>query len=593
VAILEIAEEKISFQRNIAQVFLDRDLYLSLEHPVKQLEDHLDFIYSKMMTEKSIDGYFVMLDDLNAVCAKLEVENLIEGINVIFGIAGKKLHQFTLDLVEGEKGKAILSLNIEPKEMANHHYKWLEVQINQKLANKWADWKVDPAVVQSLWKRCAHYGEKVVNYPIKAREEYFNPNLKNTTRDYYIYSDAQTGDVCVLLGSIRNIEPATLLKEVVRKVEEELFNLSKNNNLSGISQILREHIEKEIAGAFAGPLGIGCSMPYTFLAANFRNSPPVVQGVHPLLPMLALNSLARNTDIPASDSSRIEFEKEDVKKSLSELARARFIRKRDERLVVHDDVKFNGFQSARNFPDYFISALDVSKSGLMEKKSKNRDFKTMFIGLSQENLEKYVDYYNSFKVNLNKLISSAKGDKPYMLNFQFYPLSTNLAKPRIKNDFKYELEHSKLCNLLIKEMTTLKGAENNPNWYSKNLVPEIPVDEIKKSLSMLENSGFVEWDSVNKRYIQTKKDIVADMPGYLQGTEFHGDVIDLMIGSRPWETDQDGDYVSTMFSASEDERKDIQKLYDEFLNNIFKLSGQNTKVDVIFQLSLQLFSILK
>ena len=120
-----------------------------------------------------------------------------------------------------------------------------------------------------------------------------------------------------------------------------------------------------------------------------------------------------------------------------------------------------------------------------------------------------------FSSRLPQKRSPSRGDSGASL--QFYPLTLDSFTAQDPNRTGPEFENSNLCNLLIKEMSSLYGATNDPNWFIKKMIPYIPAKEIQSSLNMLIKTGFIKWEKQNNRFVQTKKDIVAEMPGYLKG----------------------------------------------------------------------------
>ena len=59
------------------------------------------------------------------------------------------------------------------------------------------------------------------------------------------------------------------------------------------------------------------------------------------------------------------------------------------------------------------------------------------------------------------------------------------------------------------------------------------------------------------------------MPGYIQGANFHRDVIDLVLDLDPKDLNLRGDLITKTIMLSPESKKELQKIYDKFFNEHF------------------------
>lgn len=149
------------------------------------------------------------------------------------------------------------------------------------------------------------------------------------------------------------------------------------------------------------------------------------------------------------------------------------------------------------------------------------------------------------------------------------------------------------CNLLVREMAELPRIIDDPTWFAQRTGPDIPLNDIKSSLEMLKKGRFLTYDHVKRRLIQTNKDLIANSPKYPRGKEFHTDVLKLALFSEASERTVTEDFLSMSFATNQKKREDVRKIYDVMLHDAFDMPSYSTDPNLIFQLSLQLFPLIK
>ena len=111
--------------------------------------------------------------------------------------------------------------------------------------------------------------------------------------------------------------------------------------------------------------------------------------------------MATHLDVSVIQSHNKAFALEGthIKEAKLALASGKIITKKKDNsgLTISPNVYEFGFQSAKSDPEVVIGALNAAKIGAFNKNPNDRDFKTMLIGISKFDVEKFESYYNTFK----------------------------------------------------------------------------------------------------------------------------------------------------------------------------------------------------
>ncbi|SMF74591.1 TIGR02147 family protein [Pseudobacteriovorax antillogorgiicola] len=589
---LQKVEKSLHVEHGLVTVTIDPEMVEILENAPQQVMGHARLLLAGLRSGGKIDAFELMPDDLKGVWDLLKVKNLPRPLSILIGLGGPKIQEINIDLSPKHKDYALVTIDLNSEEMKRIHPYWLEYYLNKRLEKKNCDWKLDPSCIQSIWERKVHSKEDIRNYPLAKKTEY---NPRRHGKRFAIRIRPYSLDIYVILGDLKGYEEEELSQAIIKDIQKAIFKLSVDPRNSGVFKVFVGHIQKQIHLAYHGPAAMGYGFPMTFLGGLAFTRTVKVQGVDPLLPMAYLKSLESKLDIRGQNLLGIANNELDIERCAKALLRKRLIRLNKEKdlQVITGRVLLRGFIAARQDHDYCRRGMEVAQEGLTVKKA-HRDYKTMMIGVAKNAIPEYMELYQNFKREATLLLQKSRGRDLYHFNLQFFPLTRIAPKPveqlREENE---DFRDSRWCNLLIREMVGLPGVKDDPTWFGLHMNPGIPISDIKSSLSMLKRGGFLKYDQLKGRLSQTTKDIIAEEPSYLQGIQFHTDVLNLALLSEAWKQPDQGDFISISFTTDDATRKEIQKVYDRFLYQIFERASKTSEPNGIYQLSVQLFPLMR
>lgn len=587
---LKKVEDCLSLRSGAISLDIDSELVNTLFASPSQVLGHANLILAGIKSSGKIDDFVLFTDELTAFWEVLQYKTLPHPITVMIGVGGRRIPQLEVDLSAEKKNQCLISIGPYEKKPYGHP-RWLEHNINQKLAAKNCPWKIDPGSVEGIWQRSSTLGlpvNKFVSY-----KKLSSKALSRDSRHWRLSLRPITGDIVVMINNVQDENSETMEKEIIRAAKGAIAQISLDHRNTGLYWVFSKHIKKRVQEAFHGPQCVGFSLPFSFIAAARVDVFTKFSKYDPLLPLATMQSIRSNINLSSKNLIGVDADCISINKCLEQLEDERLVTytKQSQELKVTPAVKVHGFITGHGHSTYIKHALNAAKLGIIDTTANRRDYKTMMIGIAKDRIPEYRKNLESYQIRIIDFISRSQGPELYQINLQFFPLSR--ISPRPLSDLKQAdntFRNSRWVNLLIRELTGLPGARSDPSWFAVHLVPNIPVSDIKSSLISLRKGGFIHFNPNTLRLKQTQKDIIAQEPSYTQGTQFHTDVLDLALYTQPWEQDT-GILLSTSFTCDHNGRQELQKIYDDFLFGMFQAASKTIEPNIIYQLSLQLFPL--
>lgn len=189
-------------------------------------------------------------------------------------------------------------------------------------------------------------------------------------------------------------------------------------------------------------------------------------------------------------------------------------------------------------------------------------------------------------VNYNQ----AKPSEKHHYAEELFRLSHDKANPLLEAQFSYM---TKWYFVAIREMIGNIDFKSDPEWISKNLLPNIPVDEVKSAIKELLSLGLIK-KSPNGKLDQTLKTIVNNpTTASLLASEFHRQMM-LRASEALFSVDREFREVSsTTICLTEEGFKMLRKWAQELVKKSLDLSERERETTAVYQINLQLFPLTK
>lgn len=211
------------------------------------------------------------------------------------------------------------------------------------------------------------------------------------------------------------------------------------------------------------------------------------------------------------------------------------------------------------------AALRLSKA--MQLNTKETDFFLSLIGFNQ------AKDAESKSVFFNKIASYKEFKKVHGLTRDQY------------------IYFSKWYNVAIREMVNISGFRMDYDWISQNLVPSVPIKEVKESLDLLIRLNLIEKND-QQQWKQTHQHVeTSSLVSSSFLYNFHQEMI--FLSKQSLQQSAKTRKVSAVTMAiSQEEFDEINKLMDQFQKNIQKLlTKKSSKPDRVCQFNQQLFTL--
>ncbi len=149
-------------------------------------------------------------------------------------------------------------------------------------------------------------------------------------------------------------------------------------------------------------------------------------------------------------------------------------------------------------------------------------------------------------------------------------------------------------NVAIFELMSYEDARDDPEWISKVLIPTVAVAKVRKSLALLQELGYLDYDKKKGRLRPTSVSIdTGDEVSGLSVLSYHKQMIslakDAIVRVRKNER-----YISSVtVSISKDKFSAIKDKINQLQEEIIKLAEQSESMEDVIQVNFQMFPLAK
>lgn len=592
---IETLTKHVKPHEGLILLYVNEALYSKFSDSPSQIIDFTLKTMRKYLQDDPMADFAIFEQNLMITWERIGTIGLTQNLRLVLGAYGQKLRKISFSPSD-EQETLLLKVDMTPGEMKKIHPLWLYHSIAKKMKKSTYEWRPDKANIESVWERIVHSMERIKEYPIRSAQK-FTPHRKR--KSYRIISRKDSGDIIVTLENLRKYPQKDLQKLIIKDVIKEVEEMASDSRNTGVYKIFVKHIKTQLKSAFYGPQCLEVGLPYSFIGAIRVNFDYISERVHPALPSALLKLCQAGSPLESLISSPICESKEDLEVCLQQLEKMGLIVFDREKRVfnVPNRIRILGFVENNVNKNLICETLTLAKDSL-SLKEKLRTYNTMMIGISKNDIPKYIEMTESLKRQTLELLNTdsqlENHDKNlFHLNLQVFPLTRTSPKYNhslyVKNE---NYRNSRWCKLLVREMAGLPGSHHDPIWFAQHMEPAIPLEDIKASLSMLKKGGFLKVDPVSGSLIQTSKDIITESPRYTQGSQFHTDVLDLAIYSIEWEPTTPYEFVSQSYYCSHGVQKEISDIYYKYMVDVFNLASKSVRPNLIYQISFQTFPII-
>ena len=185
------------------------------------------------------------------------------------------------------------------------------------------------------------------------------------------------------------------------------------------------------------------------------------------------------------------------------------------------------------------------------------------------------------------LFGRAKGDREIKHYFEQLLKYVEFSPLKLDADC-YEF-YQKWFYTAIRELLNILPAEKDHAKLAKKLLPAIKATEAKQAIALLKRLGLIKVK--DGRYQLTQKFISSDKIPPISVREFQKQTMDLAKDALTNIAKEERDISTLSLTLSEDGLERIKEILETARTEIMKAASQDSKVNRIYQLNLQLFPI--
>jgi uncharacterized protein (TIGR02147 family) len=146
----------------------------------------------------------------------------------------------------------------------------------------------------------------------------------------------------------------------------------------------------------------------------------------------------------------------------------------------------------------------------------------------------------------------------------------------------------------ILELLGLEGAEDDPQWISKRLMPSVPLRTVTSSLLFLKKIGLLAFDEERQRLYPTKESITTGSEVYgLAIMRYHQQMIalgrDALLDVAPMERD----ITASTFAIPAERMGEFKARIQNFRKELREFAATLENPDEVVQINIQLFPLAR
>lgn len=147
---------------------------------------------------------------------------------------------------------------------------------------------------------------------------------------------------------------------------------------------------------------------------------------------------------------------------------------------------------------------------------------------------------------------------------------------------------------VIWEMIAMKDAPSSAEEFAQAIVPKVRVDEVKRSLELLEKLGLIALDRKGRRYVQTTRRLsTGHQVRGIGFTRYHQIMLDMAKESLVRFPAQERDISAMTVSVDEATFEKLKTLIHEFQMKVLDIADSSPAADRVCQVNVQIFPFSK
>jgi len=145
----------------------------------------------------------------------------------------------------------------------------------------------------------------------------------------------------------------------------------------------------------------------------------------------------------------------------------------------------------------------------------------------------------------------------------------------------------------IRELVSLSGFIEDPEWIARNIVPAIKVPQVEQALADLIKLGLLTRNEQN-RLVQANAVLTTpDEVSSVYISNWHKEYLKLAAESIDTIAREKRDISAVYFAFPKDRLKLIKELIHKFRKDVMEIAAQQSDQNAVFQMNIQLFPIAK
>ncbi len=183
----------------------------------------------------------------------------------------------------------------------------------------------------------------------------------------------------------------------------------------------------------------------------------------------------------------------------------------------------------------------------------------------------------------------AERDALFQLLMSYKTKAEPVALGAVEAEYYGEWHHP-----VIREMTALQGFDGSAEWLQNRLVFPLRLEQIKRSLELLGNLGYIRLDRKAGRYVRSEARIATDAEvDSLAVVRYHQKMIEIGRESITTVSEDERDVRAVTVTLPKDRIALLKGKIEEWVNEIAAMEQDGVAGDEVIQVNVQMFPFTK
>lgn len=149
--------------------------------------------------------------------------------------------------------------------------------------------------------------------------------------------------------------------------------------------------------------------------------------------------------------------------------------------------------------------------------------------------------------------------------------------------------YSRWYNPIIRELAGLKGFKGDPEWIQKHLTFPLRLEEVKRSLKLLSDIGFLVWEDEAERYKKPEQILTEPEVDGMAIILYHQKMMEMASQSITTVQPADREIRAVTVSLKKQRIEELKRKILDWSMEIMAMEDEDDQADRVYQMNFQLF----